>query len=204
MPNGRSGRAAQDPVSTARFVVHVDGREIAVARITAPALASNPDSLTTRTVGGDQPPAPRPGDSPPPGRPSPPHGLPPHIPQPQDPPTRGPQPGGPQQPQPDVPQQVIWSGRPARTTVVLARAVDGDPYLFDWRRTALSDDQKVQAGATRNVEVGVLGPADTRPVFRYRLVSAWPVRWSGPALDALHPVIAEEELELVFHDLHRL
>ena len=38
-------------------------------------------------------------------------------------------------------------------------------------------------------------------VNAWRLVRAWPCRWSGPAFDALRADIAFEEIELRFDDL---
>jgi phage tail-like protein len=38
-------------------------------------------------------------------------------------------------------------------------------------------------------------------VNAWRLVRAWPCRWSGPAFDALDNSVACEELELAFDDL---
>ena len=35
----------------------------------------------------------------------------------------------------------------------------------------------------------------------WRLLRAWPSRWSGPSFDALNNDIAFEELELTFDDL---
>jgi hypothetical protein len=38
-------------------------------------------------------------------------------------------------------------------------------------------------------------------VNAWRLVGAWPVRWSGPAFNAMTSELAFEELELTFADL---
>jgi phage tail-like protein len=153
VPTDRGRLAAVgEPSSTARFTVRVDGKEIAVARVSAPSLASDRGSVTARPV-------------------------------------------------PREPDRVVWSGKAERGTVVLARAVDRDRTFYEWRRAALSDDERVHLAATRNVEVSVLDAAGREPVFGYRLASAWPLRWSGPALDALLPSVAHEELELIYHDL---
>jgi phage tail-like protein len=154
VPTDRGRRtAAGEPSSTARFAVHVDGEEIAVAWVSAPTLAADRGSVTARPVPRD-------------------------------------------------PDRVVWTGKPERGTVVLARAVDGDRTFYEWRRAALSSGREVHVAATRDVEVAVLDAAGLKPVFTYRLVSAWPLRWSGPALDALQPSVAVEELELIYHDLH--
>jgi phage tail-like protein len=96
---------------------------------------------------------------------------------------------------------VVWSAKPVRSTVVLGRAVDDDRTFYEWRRAALSEDPRGHDAATRDVEVSVLDAAGRKPTFTYRLVGAWPLRWSGPALDALAPRVAHEELEVVYHDL---
>lgn len=96
---------------------------------------------------------------------------------------------------------VVWSAKPVRNTVVFARAIDGDRTFYQWRRAALSEDPRAHDTATRDVEVSVLDAAGRAPVVTYRLVGAWPLRWSGPALDALVPSVAYEELEVVYHDL---
>lgn len=44
------------------------------------------------------------------------------------------------------------------------------------------------------------GPAG-RIANTWRLVKAWPRRWSGPAFDARESGVAFEELELAFDDL---
>jgi phage tail-like protein len=41
-------------------------------------------------------------------------------------------------------------------------------------------------------------------VNAWRLTRAWPVRWSGPAFDAMSGEIAWEELELAYDDLEWL
>lgn len=40
-----------------------------------------------------------------------------------------------------------------------------------------------------------------RTVNSWRLIGAWPCRWSGPSFNALDSQIAYEELELAFDDL---
>lgn len=80
--------------------------------------------------------------------------------------------------------------------VVLRRALSRDTTLFDWRRSVVdgNDDR-------RTVTIHQLEGAGGRIANSWRLVGAWPCRWSGPALNALESGIAFEEVELGFDDL---
>lgn len=80
--------------------------------------------------------------------------------------------------------------------VVLRRALSRDTTLFDWRR-AIADG----VDDRRSVTIQQLEHAGGRIANSWRLVRAWPCRWSGPALNALESGIAFEELELAFDDL---
>jgi phage tail-like protein len=88
--------------------------------------------------------------------------------------------------------------RPAHrfTTVVLRRALTTSTELFDWRRLIVSgkDDR-------RDVTIRQLSAPGGKIVNSWRLIRAWPCRWSGPAFDALKNDIAWEELELSFDDV---
>ena len=80
--------------------------------------------------------------------------------------------------------------------VVLRRALSRSTELYDWRR-------KIVRGADdyRTVTIQQLERPDGPVVNSWRLVDAWPSRWSGPAFNALGTDVAIEELELVFADL---
>jgi phage tail-like protein len=80
--------------------------------------------------------------------------------------------------------------------VVLRRALTRDTTLFDWRR-AVADGERDR----RTVTIHQLESAGGRIANSWRLVRAWPCRWSGPALNALESGIAFEEVELAFDDL---
>jgi phage tail-like protein len=138
------------PVAATRFTVSVDGHELAIARVSAPQLETERDSLQLESLGDRHP--------------------------------------------------LVWSGRPAAGAVVLERAFDGDTTLYAWRRRAATEDVKAQHAATRDVRITVLDPAGSE-VATLLLHRAWPVRWSGPALDANTAHIAVESLELVYADL---
>lgn len=80
--------------------------------------------------------------------------------------------------------------------VVLRRALSTATDLYDWRRAIVDgkDDR-------RDVTISQLAAPGGAVVNAWRLVRAWPTRWSGPAFDAMDNGVACEELELVFDDL---
>jgi phage tail-like protein len=81
-------------------------------------------------------------------------------------------------------------------TVVLRRALTTSTELYDWRRLIVDgkDDR-------RDVSIRQLSAPGGTIVNAWRLVRAWPCRWSGPGFDALRNDIAYEELELAFDDV---
>jgi len=81
-------------------------------------------------------------------------------------------------------------------TVVLRRALTRSRELYDWRRRIVDgkDDR-------REVTIQQLEAPGGEIANAWRLVRAWPCRWSGPAFNALDSSIAYEELELAFEDL---
>lgn len=80
--------------------------------------------------------------------------------------------------------------------VVLRRALSRDTTLFDWRR-AIVDGKNDR----RTVTIHQLERAGGRIANSWRLVRAWPYRWSGPTLNALESGVAFEEVELSYDDL---
>jgi phage tail-like protein len=94
------------------------------------------------------------------------------------------------------------SGLPAEravhrfATVVLRRALTTSTELYDWRRLIVNgkDDR-------RDVTIRQLSAPGGTIVNSWRLMRAWPSRWSGPAFDAMKNDVACEELELTFDDL---
>ena len=89
----------------------------------------------------------------------------------------------------------LESGEPF-AHVVLRRALSRDRTLFDWRR-AIVDGKNDH----RTVTIHQLERAGGHIANSWRLVRAWPCRWSGPALNALESGVAFEEVELAYDDL---
>jgi phage tail-like protein len=83
-------------------------------------------------------------------------------------------------------------GADPAATVVLRRAAGIDDTLLAWARRP----------EPRRVVVTVLD-ARREPACRYVLDDARPVRWAGPALDALSASVAIEELVLAAADLRQ-
>ena len=81
-------------------------------------------------------------------------------------------------------------------TVVLRRALTRSPELYEWRRRIVDGKRD-----RRTVTISQLDGPGGRIVNSWRLVQAWPRRWSGPTLDAVEGGLAYEELELAFDDL---
>jgi T4-like virus tail tube protein gp19 len=81
-------------------------------------------------------------------------------------------------------------------TIVLRRAVTTSTELYEWRRLIISgkDDR-------RDVTIHQLSAPGGKVVNSWRLMRAWPCRWSGPSFDAMRNDVACEELELAFDDL---
>ena len=90
------------------------------------------------------------------------------------------------------------SNRPSHmlATVVMKRALTSSTELYEWRRRIVDgkDDR-------RDVTIRQLSAPGGKVVNSWRLVQAWPCRWSGPAFDAMSNDIAFEEVELTFDDL---
>lgn len=79
-------------------------------------------------------------------------------------------------------------------TVTLTRAIDADRTFYRWRvETARGRDDR------RRVRIHHLRrPGDKTPAWSFTLISAFPVRWTGPRFDAVQPEVAWEELELSY------
>jgi phage tail-like protein len=84
-------------------------------------------------------------------------------------------------------------------TIVLRRALTQSTELYDWRKRIVDG-----ARERRQVTIQQLDGAGGEVVNAWRLVRAWPCRWSGPAFNALEGGIAYEELELAFDTMEWL
>lgn len=77
--------------------------------------------------------------------------------------------------------------------VILTRAIDGDRTLWLWHREAAGGKAK-----PRNVTLVLLSGPDGPPVHAWVLREARPLRWTGPAFDAMTSELAMEEVELTY------
>lgn len=80
--------------------------------------------------------------------------------------------------------------------VVLRRAVTGDRQLYEWR-----ERHAAGRGDAREVVIEVWTADYSEPVASWALVDAYPVRWTGPVLDAVVGGVAVEELEVSYSRL---
>ncbi len=81
------------------------------------------------------------------------------------------------------------------TNVTLKRGVTKDLTLFNWIRNVgdgVSD--------RRTVDI-ILLDEGRQEVVRWKLENAWPVKWSGPALNAKGDEVAIESLELAYEGI---
>ena len=81
-------------------------------------------------------------------------------------------------------------------TVVLRRALTTSTELYDWRRLIVDGKED-----RRDVTIRQLSAPGGKIVNSWKLMRAWPCRWSGSGFDAMSNDIAYEELELTFDDL---
>lgn len=71
--------------------------------------------------------------------------------------------------------------------------------LYDWHAAVVSGDI-----VTRDGSIRVLDGSGQAVVMEWRFRSAFPVKWLGPALDALESRVAVEVLELAHDGLTRV
>jgi phage tail-like protein len=89
-------------------------------------------------------------------------------------------------------------GAEVPATVVFARALDHDRFVYDWRRAFREN------GAPRLdliVELRELADDAREPPHRFELRGCRPLRWTGPAFDAEASALAMERLEVAYRDL---
>jgi len=81
-------------------------------------------------------------------------------------------------------------------TIIMRRALTASTELYDWRKAIVDGKDE-----RRTVTIHQLDGPGGKIVNSWRLVRAWPSRWSGPAFNALENGVAYEELELAFDDV---
>ena len=81
--------------------------------------------------------------------------------------------------------------------VTLRRGLTDSTDLWDWL-----DQVGLGLVIRRNLTIMLLG-ADGEPALLWDCRGAFPVRWSGPELNAASPVVAFETLELAHHGITR-
>lgn len=80
--------------------------------------------------------------------------------------------------------------------IILRRAMDERRDLWDWYQMALKGEK-----AQRDGSIVILNAAHDE-FLQIRIRCAWPCRWKLTALDALHPEVLSEEIELVIESFH--
>jgi phage tail-like protein len=92
----------------------------------------------------------------------------------------------------------VSEGKPRHRfeTVVLRRALTRSTELYEWRRRIVDGEDD-----RRDVTIHQLETPGGPTANSWRLLRAWPCRWSGSAFNARDTGIAHEELELAFDDL---
>ncbi len=79
--------------------------------------------------------------------------------------------------------------------IVLKRGITLDHSLWDWIR-------KVAEGTVQRANMSIILLDEQRqPVLRWLVKQAWPVKWSGPTLNAKSSDIAIESLEITHEGL---
>ena len=81
--------------------------------------------------------------------------------------------------------------------VILRRGIIGSLDLYDWIDQVRNGD----ANARRNVTISLLSEDLTNVVFLWKLLRAWPVKYSFGELNAKGTDVAIEELVLAFERL---
>lgn len=82
--------------------------------------------------------------------------------------------------------------------IVLRRGMDEERRLSDWHRDALRGDVKRYSGSI------IVQDRAGRPQAQFDFLEAWPVRMTGPALNAQGSEVAVEEVELAVEHLERV
>jgi phage tail-like protein len=89
-------------------------------------------------------------------------------------------------------------GRIRYRDVVLRRGLIGSLDLYRWWSQVRDGDV---VGARRNVTMQLLNEDHTEVVMTWRLLRAWPTKYTAPTLDATGQDVAMEELVLAYERL---
>jgi phage tail-like protein len=90
-----------------------------------------------------------------------------------------------------------FRGRAKQVNLVLKRGVTHEPALLAW----FHDCQN--KAVRKDVTVQLLGP-DAKPVRSWKFMSAFPVKWQGPGLNAGSNNAATETLEIAHHGFQEM
>jgi phage tail-like protein len=80
--------------------------------------------------------------------------------------------------------------------VILRRGIIGALDLYNW----INEVRNGSSNAARTVAIQLLSE-DRVPVVTWKLLRAWPAKYSGPTLDAKGTDVAMEELTLAYERL---
>ncbi|MDE3196597.1 MAG: phage tail protein [Acidobacteriota bacterium] len=83
-------------------------------------------------------------------------------------------------------------GQTSYENLILVRPLTKDLSLWNWMQQSLAGSQ-----AKRNLSVTLLDSQEN-PAIRWSLRNAFPVKWTGPTLNAVSNDIAIETLELAY------
>ncbi len=85
------------------------------------------------------------------------------------------------------------SGRPSFTPLRMWRGFQGDLELYQWWRVTADGDR----GARRTVVIRLMNEANTDAVAEWKLMNAWPARYSVAPLIAQGGEVLLEHVEIV-------
>lgn len=86
-------------------------------------------------------------------------------------------------------------GLVSSSNITLSRGVTTDSTLWEWRQRLMKGEAD-----RRNMSI-ILMDDQRNDVIRWNLRNCWPVRWSGPILDATADEVAIETLEITHEGL---
>jgi phage tail-like protein len=83
------------------------------------------------------------------------------------------------------------------TAITLKRGITDSDELWKWRQTVIDGRTQRKNGSI------VLRDETGTEKIRWNFVSAWPSKWTGPALNAATAAVAVESLELTHEELKK-